>query len=515
MAEQSQRRRGKAREARRAARSGGASSAPAVPYLTRCTPVYEVLDEEGLSLIEHNADTILQEVGIEFRDFPRALELFKAAGAEIDGQRVRFERGLARSIIQASAPREFIQHARNPAKSVKIGGDAMVLVPAYGSPFVRDMEGGRRYATIEDFRNFVKLAYVAPSLHHSGGTVCEPVDLPVNKRHLDMVYSHIRYSDKPFMGSVTHPDRARDTVSMAKLVFGDQFVDDNCVVINLINANSPMVFDDTMLGAAEVYASANQATVVSPFILAGAMSPVTVAGTCAQILAEALAGIAFTQLVRPGAPVVFGTFASSLSMQSGAPTFGTPEPSLVQYISASLARRLGVPFRSGGGLNASKIPDAQAAFEAANTLQTAMLAGVNFMLHTAGWLEGGLVMDYEKFILDADQAGMIGTFTRGVDISENGQALDAVREVGPGAHYLGCAHTQANFENAFYRSTIADNNSFEQWQSEGELDARGRANAIWKRQLDEYVPPAIDEGVDEALNDFMAQKKAAVPDANY
>jgi trimethylamine---corrinoid protein Co-methyltransferase len=515
MSEQPQRRRGNAREQRRAARAGGNSSAPSVPYITRRTPAYEVLDEEGLQLIERNADTILQEIGIEFRDFPRALELFKAAGAQIDGNRVRFERGLARSIITASAPSQFIQHARNPARSVQIGGDAMVLVPAYGPPFVRDLDGGRRYATIEDFQNFVKLAWMAPSLHHSGGTVCEPVDLPVNKRHLDMVYSHLRLSDKPFMGSVTHPDRARDTVEMARIVFGEKFVEDNCVVINLINANSPMVFDDTMLGAAEVYATANQATVVSPFILAGAMSPVTVAGTCAQILAEALAGIAFTQLVRPGAPVVFGTFASSLSMQSGAPTFGSPEPSLVLYVCASLARRLGVPFRSGGGLNASKIPDAQAAFESANTLQSAMLAGVNFMLHTAGWLEGGLVMDYEKFMMDADQAGMLGTFARGVDLSDNGQGLNAIREVGPGAHFLGCAHTQANFEQAFYRSSIADNNSFEQWESEGSLDARQRANKLWKAQLAAYEAPAIDPGVDEALLAFVNQRKGSMPDANY
>jgi trimethylamine---corrinoid protein Co-methyltransferase len=507
------RRRGQGREARRAARSRPATEQ--VAYITRKTPIYNVLDEEGLSLIESNADTILEEIGIEFREYPRALELFAAAGADIDGERVHFPRGLCRSIIQASAPREFIQCARNRERDVKIGGDAMVMVPAYGPPFVRDLDEGRRYATIKDFENFVKLTYSAPSLHHSGGTLCEPVDLPVNKRHLDMIYSHIRYSDKPFMGSVTDPERARDTVEMAKLVFGADFVDNNCVVISLINANSPMVFDATMLGAADVYAQANQATVISPFILAGAMSPVTVAGTSAQILAEALAGIAFTQLVRPGAPVVFGTFASSLSMQSGAPTFGSPEPSLVLYITAELARRLGVPYRSGGGLCASKIPDAQAAFESANTLQTATLAGVNFMLHTAGWLEGGLVMSYEKFMLDADQAGMIQKFAAGVDLSENGQALSALREVGPGQHFLGCAHTQANFETAFFRSAIADNNSFEQWHAEGGLDAAQRANVLMKRHLSEYQAPPIDPGADEALRAFVSQRKASMPDANY
>lgn len=502
----------RSRDARRASRAG--AQTPYVPYITRRLPCYEVLDEEGLALIERNADKILEEIGIEFRDDPEALEILKQGGAEVDGQRVRFPAGLCRSIIQASAPNEFVQHARNPERSVKIGGKHTVLVPAYGPPFIRNLDEGRRYATIEDFRNFVKLAYQSPALHHSGGTVCEPVDLPVNKRHLDMVYSHMRYSDKPFMGSVTAPERAQDTVDMAKILFGEQFVADNTVVINLINANSPMTFDATMLGAAKVYARNNQATIITPFILAGAMSPVTVAGTLAQLLAEALAGMAFVQLVRPGAPVVFGTFASSISMQSGAPTFGTPEPALVLYGAAALARRLGVPFRSGGGLCASKIPDAQAAYESANTLQAAMMAGVNFMLHTAGWLEGGLAMGYEKFVMDADQAAMMQIFLQGVDLSENGQAMDAIREVGPGSHFLGCSHTQANFETAFYRSPVADNNSFEQWESEGGKDAAQRANALWKRRLEEYEAPAIEPGVDEALQDFVARRKAAFPDSN-
>jgi len=504
----------RARDARRAARSKS-TSARSVPYITRNVPVYEVLNAEGLEIIENNAETILQEIGIDFREDAEALSLWKDAGADVDGERVRFPKGLCRSIVQQSAPAEFVQHARNAERSVRIGGKHTVLVPAYGSPFIRSLDDGRRYATIEDFRNFVKLAYLSPSLHHSGGTLCEPVDLPVNKRHLDMVYSHVRYSDKPFMGSVTAPERAQDSVDMAKIVFGDEFVGQNTVITSLINANSPMVWDATMLGALKVYARNNQATVISPFILAGAMSPVTVAGTVAQIFAEALSGMAFAQLVRPGAPVVFGTFASSISMQSGAPTFGSPEPALVLYTAAALARRLGVPFRSGGGLCASKIPDAQAAYESANTLQTAMLAGVNFMLHTAGWLEGGLAMGYEKFIMDADQAGMMEVFMNGIDLSDNGQALDALREVGPGQHFLGCAHTQANFESAFYRSSVADNNSFEQWESEGARDTAQRANVIWKRMLSEYEAPPIDPAVDEALRAFVDTRKAEMPDANY
>ena len=510
-------RRPSGRDAKRASRAARAGSS--VPYITRRIPFYEVLDEEGLATLEANADTILEEVGIDFRDDAEAVEIWKAAGADVRGERVHFARGMCRALVQKTAPREFTQHARNPARNVVIGGKNTVFAPAYGSPFVRNLDEGRRYARIEDFRNFVKLAYMAHSLHHSGGTICEPVDLPVNKRHLDMVYSHLRYSDKPFMGSVTAPERAADSIAMANIAFGADLTDPvtgrpKTTIINLINVNSPMTYDATMLGAAKVYARANQATIITPFILAGAMSPVTVAGTVAQTLAEALAGMAFVQLVNPGAPVVLGSFASSISMQSGAPTFGTPEPALVLYAMAALARRLGVPFRSGGSLCASKIPDAQAAFESANTLVPTCLAGVNFVLHTAGWLEGGLSMGYEKFMMDADQAGMMHTLLAGIDLSANGQALDAIHEVGPGKHFLGCAHTQANFENAFYRSPLADNNSYEQWEAEGAADMTKRANAQWKKQLAEYVAPPMDEAVDEALLDYMARRKAASPDSN-
>lgn len=510
------RRRGRGRSASTGGDGGGVGSpTPAAPaYITRVIPEYELLGEEGLVLIEQNADTILAEIGIDFRYEP-AIRLFKQAGAEIDGERVRFPPGMCRRIIGDSAPKVFEQKSRNPARSVLIGGRHTVFAPVYGSPFVRDLDGGRRYATIEDFRNLVKLAYQLPALHHSGGTVCEPTDLPVNKRHFDMVYSHIKYSDKPFMGSVTHPERAEDTVAMCRILFGERFVDENTVVINLINANSPMTFDETMLGAAEVYARNNQASIISPFILAGAMSPVTAAGTLAQILAEAMAGMAFTQLVRPGSPVVFGTFASSISMQSGAPTFGTPEPALVLNGAAALARRLGVPFRSGGSLCGSKVPDAQAAFESANTLLPTLAAGVNFVLHAAGWLEGGLASSYEKLILDADQLGMMAVFAEGFDLSENGQALSAIREVGPGAHFLGCAHTQSNFKTAFYRSNVADNNSFEQWQSEGAQDAVQRANTLWKQMLRDYVAPAIDPAIDEALVEYIEKRKGSFADSNY
>lgn len=498
-------------------RGGGETGEPeqkAPAYIKRKIPHYSILNDDELAIIENNAETILEEVGIVFGEDPESLEIFKAAGASIDGERVRFPRGMCREIIQKSAQKEFIQHARNPDRNVVIGGDNMVLVPAYGPPFVHDLDNGRRYATIEDFRNFVKLAYMSDTLHHSGGTICEPVDLPVNKRHFDMVYSHIKYSDKPFMGSVTAPERAQDTVDMAKIVFGEDFVDQNCVLVSLINANSPMTFDATMLGALKVYARNNQASIVTPFIIAGAMSPVSAAGVAAQSLAEGLAGMSLIQLIRPGAPMIYGNFVSSMSMQSGAPTFGTPEAAQMMNISGALARRLGVPFRSGGAFTASKLPDAQAAYEAANTLQATLNASVNFALHTAGWLEGGLAMSYEKFVMDTDQAGMLKVSAEGVDMTENGQAMDAIREVGPGEHFLGCEHTQRNFKNAFYMSDIADNNSYEQWLEDGASDTSTRATLKYKKLLADYELPPLDPAIDEALLAFMEQRKASFEDSN-
>jgi trimethylamine--corrinoid protein Co-methyltransferase len=480
----------------------------------RRNPPYEVLDEEGLALIEANADGVLAEVGIEIRDYPRAKQLFAAAGCDTDGDRVRFPPGLARTLC-ATAPAAFTQHARNPARSTEIGGPNTVFAPVYGSPFVHDLDNGRRYGTIEDFRNLVRLAYAAPAMHHSGGTICEPVDVPVNKRHLDMVAAHMTLSDKPFMGSVTAPERAADTVEMCRILFGADYIQDHTVVINLINANSPLVWDGTMLGAADVYAANNQACVISPFILAGAMSPVSVAGTLTQLLAEAMVGIAFTQLVRPGAPVIFGTFVSTLSMQSGAPTFGTPEAANAIFGAAALARRLGVPFRTGGSLCASKRADAQAAYESAATLMPTVMAGANFVLHAAGWLEGGLATSFEKFAMDCDQLGAMQRFAEGIDISPEAQAMDAIAEVGPGGHFLGCAHTQLHFETAFYRFDLHDNNSVEQWEADGSLDMAARANAKWKSMLAEFEAPPLDDAVRDALDDFIARRKSEMPDATH
>ena len=481
-------------------------------YIERNIPLYEILTEEALEIIETNAETVLEEIGINFVNNPAALSRWRAAGADVSGERVRIPRGLARQLCK-TAPSRYIQHARNPARSVEIGGNTLVCAPVYGPPFVRDIAGGRRYATIADFQKFVKLGYMSKWLHHSGGTVCEPTDVAVNKRHLDMLHAHMTLSDKPFMGSVTEPSRAQDSVEMCEILFGKEFVQSNAVMTSLINVNSPMTFDDVMAGALEVYAANNQACIISPFIVGGAMAPVSVMGTLTQVLAEVLAGIAYSQLIRPGAPVIFGAFVSSIDMNSGAPTFGTPEAAKILYGAGQLARRLGLPFRSGGSLCGSKLPDAQAAYETAHTHNAALLGGVNFMLHACGWLEGGLVSSFEKFVMDADQLGILHHMAGGVEIDENAQAMDAIREVGPSGHYLGCAHTQANFKDAFWRSDLLDYKPFETWYEEGARDTMTLASARVEYLLANYQQPALDPAVAEALSEYVARKKAAVPDS--
>ena len=511
MSEKAERRaRGGGGAARRAERT--AVSLETARYIERNIPNLEILNDEALQIIEWNADTVLEEIGVNFVDNPAALEIWRAAGADVRGERVRIPRGMARQLC-ATAPGRFTQHARNPARNVEIGGKSLVLAPVYGPPFVRDQAGGRRYATMEDFRNFVKLGYMSKWLHHSGGTVCEPTDIAVNKRHLDMLLAHMTLSDKPYMGSVTEPVRAEDSVKMSEILFGADFVQQNTVMTSLININSPLTFDSTMMGALEVYARAGQASIISPFIVGGAMAPVTVAGTLTQVLAEVLAGVAYSQLIRPGAPVIFGAFVTSIDMNSGAPTFGTPEAAHITYGAGQLARRMGLPYRSGGAFCGSKLPDAQAAYESANSLNMALLSGVNFMLHACGWLEGGLVASYEKFVLDADQLGTLHHLAQGVKMDENGQAMDAVREVGPGGHFLGCEHTQANFKTAFWRSDVLDYKPFETWEDEGARDSATLAAVRVEKQLRDYQAPALDPGIAEALEAYVAGRKASEPDA--
>lgn len=501
------------RSARREQRSHGPEGLGR-PYILRNIPTYDILSEENLIRIEATADRILAEIGIEFRDDPEALELWKRAGADVSGPLVKFEPGMLREILK-TAPAQFVQHARNPAKSVMIGGKSVVFSPAYGSPFVMDIDRGRRYGTIEDFRNFVKLAQSSPWLHHSGGTICEPVDVPVNKRHLDMVHAHVKYSDRPFMGSVTAESRAGDSIDMARIVFGHDFVERNCVILGNVNVNSPLVWDGTMTLALRAYARANQAAVVVPFILGGAMGPVTNAGAIAQSLAETMAGCALTQLERPGAPVIFGNFLSSMSLRSGSPTFGTPEPAIGSMVIGQLARRLNLPLRCSGNFTTSKLPDAQAMNEGTVSMLAAVHCGANFILHSAGFLDGLLSMSYEKFVMDADFCGALHSYLDGVRIDDNQLALDAFREVGPGNHFFGCAHTMANYQTAFWDSETADNEPFEKWQAAGSQDAALRANRRWKKMLAEYQAPPLDEAVDEALLDFIGRKKAGMADAWY
>ena len=507
---QTRRARGGGGAARRAERS--AISVETARYIERNIPNFEVLTEEALEIIEANAETILEEIGVNFVNNPAALERWRQAGADVHGERVRLPRGLARQLIK-TAPSQYTQHARNPERSVVVGGKSLVLAPVYGPPFVHDMEKGRRYATMEDFRNFVKLGYMSKWLHHSGGTVCEPTDIAVNKRHLDMLHAHMTLSDKPYMGSVTEPSRALDSVEMSAILFGEEFVRDNTVMTSLININSPLTFDDVMMGALEVYAANNQAAIISPFIVGGAMAPVSVAGTLTQVLAEVLAGIAYSQLIRAGAPVIFGAFVTSIDMNSGAPTFGTPEAAHITYGAGQLARRLGLPYRSAGSFCGSKLPDAQAAYETANSLNMGLLSGVNFMLHACGWLEGGLVSSYEKFVMDADQLGTLHHLARGIAIDENAQAMGAIREVGPGGHYLGCEHTQANFKSAFWRTDLFDYKPYETWLEEGARDTMSFASARVKRLLETYQKPTLDPAIEEALDAYVAKKKESMPDS--
>jgi trimethylamine--corrinoid protein Co-methyltransferase len=497
------------REIRRAARSK--QSAGKLPYIRRKLPVVELLSTEAVEIIEANAETILEEIGIEFRRDPESLRLWREAGADVQGDRVHIPRGMARALL-STAPREFDLHARNPLRNLHFGGNATVFSPVGGPPFVTDLDRGRRYSTLEDVHNFVKLAHMAPAIHFSSVGIVEPMDIPPGKRHLDVQYAFFRYSDQGCEATPETPGHAADSMRMAEVLFGEEYVDKNVVVLGNINSNSPLTFDGRMLGALRVFASHNQGTIVVPAVLAGAMGPVTPAGCMAEILAETLAGMALTQLVRPGAPVIMGSFVGAISMRTGAPTFGTPEATQMIFATAQLARRLGVPCRSGGSLCSSKVADAQAGYESAHTLLPTVLAGVNLVTHAAGWLEGGLVAGYEKFVMDVDQLAMMQALAAGMDMSERGQALDAIREVGPGSHFLGCAHTQANFEAAFYQSTIADYSSYEQWSQEGSLTAEQRANAVWKKMLADYEDPGIDPAKDEAMLAFVTERRAQLTD---
>ncbi len=488
-----------------------------VPYISRKIPTYDLLDEENLLKIEQAADTILAEIGIEFREDPETMQLFEKAGAQVEAVgkaawNIKFEPGMIREILK-TAPQRFTQHARNPLKSVEIGGDAMVFAPAYGSPFVMEMGKQRRYATLDDFENFVKLAQSSPWLHHSGGTVCEPTDIPVNKRHLDMVYAHMRYSDRAFLGSITAPERAADSIEMCRILFGKEFVDNNCVIMGNFNSTSPLVWDSISTQGIRAYAEAGQGSIHLPFLLGGAVSPVTMAGTVAQGLAESMAGCALTQLVRPGAPAVLASFISTTSLRTGSPTFGTPDPALGSLVMGQLARRLKLPLRCAGNFSTSKLADGQAMTQAMMSMLSAVQCGANYILHSAGFLDGLLSMSYEKFMLDTDVCSALHTYLNGFQVNDDTLGIDALREGGAGQHLFGAAHTLAHYKTAYWESNLNDDQTYEAWSDQGCIDSNLRANTLWKKTLNEYQAPPLDEALDEQLKDFINQRKASMKDA--
>ncbi len=496
------------RAARRAARDRPETGM--LPPLVRGIPLFEILDEERLERLHEASMRILEETGIAFQD-GEAIAIWREAGAAIDGWRVRVPRELLLELV-ARAPAAFTVHARNPERSLEIGGARTVFFPTYGSPFVRMFDGERRYGTLEDLAVFHKLAFLSPALHGTGAVTCEPVDVPVPRRHLHVTLSAIRHSDKVFMGPVTAPERAADAVRMAEILFGEAFVAANAVMVSLVNCNSPLVWDETMLGALKVYARAGQPVIVSPFTMAGANTPASVPATVAQLNAEALAGIAFAQLCRPGCPMIYGNFLAAVSMKSGAPMAGTGELALMNLMIGQLARRYGLPWRSSGMLTGSKITDAQAGYESAFNMLPILLAGCNLVMHSAGWTEAGLTASVAKFLLDAEQMAMLQRFGQGPIFSDFDAAIAAIGEVGPGGHFFGTAHTQEHFHAAFFMAELFDNNSFEQWQADGGRDAAARALDAARALLESYVAPPLDPGTAEALEAYVARRERELPE---
>lgn len=483
-------------------------------FIQRKMPHFDPLDEEQLVLIEQQVDWMFENIGFAFRDDPQAIRIWREAGIRVDGDRVFADAQWVREQCR-KAPSSFTQLARNPERSVTIGGNNQVFAPIYGAPFVRDLEKGRRYATFADFENLLKLTYSHPNLHHSGLVIAEPTDIPVSKRHLDMVLAHMTLNDKPHLGAITEKSRAQDSVDMAEILHGKETMDNNVVIMANVNTNSPLLIDRVVTEAIQVYSSRGQAMVVTPFILTGAMGPVSTAAAVSQAMAESMICCAFAQLVKPGAPFVMGNFLSSMSLKSGAPTFGMPEPVVSNYVIGQLARRVGLPLRCGGSLTASKIEDAQAAYESADSMHSTAMAGSNFTLHAAGWLEGGLATGYEKLIMDADRLGSYQKILGGLDVSEDQFARDAYEEVEPGGHFLGSAHTMRHYETAFYDAALSDAENVENWEEKGANDMRQRAFKRWNAMLQNYEKPAIDPAIEEALNDYVKRRKAELPDAWY
>ncbi|MEM7117441.1 MAG: trimethylamine methyltransferase family protein [Chloroflexota bacterium] len=505
---------GRRRERRRGGRREKKAADPAASQIAKINqplhkiPPYELVSAEGLELVNDKSLEILSDVGVDYYD-DEAQAILKAHGVKMKGDTAFFDREMIEEYV-AKAPSQFTQIARNPANNVVIGGKHQCFAPVYGPPFVHDLDRGRREATLKDFQNFVKLAYSSPYMHHSGGTICEPTDIPAHTRHLDMIYSHIKYSNKAFMGSVTTGENAADSVKMCEILYGADKIRENPAMVSLINVSSPRRYDDRMLGAMKEYSRAKQGMIISPFLFSGAMAPVGLAGTLIQLNAEALAGIVLTQMINPGTPVIFGAFQTNIDLQSGAPVFGSPESQITLYAAGQLARRHGLPYRNGGMFSSSKIPDAQAAYESVMVMKAAVLAHVNFVLHAAGWLEAGLAAGYEKFVMDCELLGMFHVLANGLDLSENGLAMDSLRNVDVTDHHLGTEHTMKNFRTAFFRAEGMDYNSYEQWYEEGHTSAAQRANGRWKKILREYKRPELDPAIDEALQEFMAKRRTEI-----
>ena len=481
-----------------------------LPALQARLPLCEPLDEEQIRRIDDASMDILEQVGVVFRD-EVAVRDWRQAGAEVRDERVHLDRNLVRELI-ATIPAAFTYHARNPEKNVPLGGRSTIFVPMTGAPYLRDLDDVRRLPTMDDLSMFHKLAHMSPALHSSAHHIVEPMDLAVSHRHLHITYSSMRHSDKTFMGMTTSPKNAEDVIDMCAILFGDDFLEQHPVVTGNCNGNSPLVWDAVMLGAMRAFCRRNQPVLCSPFVLGGANTPASVVPAVAQLNAEALAALAYTQVVRKGCPAIYGHYLSTVSMQSGAPMAGMPEISLMNFMIGQLARFYGVPWRTSGNLGGAKTFDAQAGYESAATLSADIHAGANYVWHAAGWNEAGMHCSVAKFVVDAEQCEMAYRLAEGPRWDDFDEGLAAVRDIGPGGHYLGHGHTLANFERAFFMPKLFDNNSIQQWEAEGAVEITRRALTRARKLLDDYEEPKLDEAKDEQLNDYMARRMREIPE---
>ena len=480
-----------------------------LPNLKRNMPLIEPMDQEQIEKIDNASMSILEEVGVIFRD-DIAIEDWKAAGAKVEGDLVKLDRGLVRELI-STIPSDFTYTARNPANNLDLGGMNSIFVPMTGAPYLRDLEDVRRNPTLDDLANFHKLSHMLPGLHSSAHHIVEPMDHPVSHRHLRITYSSMKHSDKTFMGMTTSGKNAEDVLDMCAIMFGEDFLETHPVVTGNCNGNSPLVWDETMLSAMRAFNRRNQPVLCSPFVLGGANTPASTVPAVAQLNAEALSALAYTQVVRKGCPAIYGHYLSTVSMQSGAPMAGTPEISHMNFMIGQMARYYNVPWRTSNTLGGAKTLDAQAGYESATTLMAVVLSGANYIWHSAGWNEAGMHCSMAKFVIDAEQCEMAYRMMEGLRWDDFDEALSAVRDIGPGGHYLGHEHTQNNFQRAFFMPTLFDNNSYEQWVAEGSKDATTRALDKAKKLLSDYEEPKLDPAINDALLDYIARREREIP----